>query len=90
MTLYKIGQGHSNGYYKVTKPTTLIDTLSIKGGNILHRLKVNDSVRVIGVAEVDESSTTLRHRVIFEDKEGYVTIKGNQGSVDLFCTHCSW
>lgn len=73
----------TNCYYRVTKPTTLIDTLSIKGGNILHRLKINDSVRVIGVAEVDESSTTVRHRVIFEDKEGYVTIKGNQGSVFL-------
>eukprot|EP00397_Hematodinium_sp_SG-2012_P002104 GEMP01002110.1.p1 GENE.GEMP01002110.1~~GEMP01002110.1.p1 ORF type:complete len:1168 (+),score=369.00 GEMP01002110.1:58-3561(+) len=70
-------------YYKVVKATTITDALSIKTGKRVCGLKVDDTVEVLGPMETDESTGVSRVRVSFEKQEGYVTVKGNQGSIFL-------
>lgn len=71
-------------HYKVVKMTTITDSLSIKGGEKVCVLKVDDTVCVLSPMELDESTSVYRVKVSYvegdEKKEGYVTVKGNQGT----------
>lgn len=73
----------TNCYFKVVRATTLTDTLSIKTSKRIKTLKVDDSLQVLGPMEIDPDSRVRRVHVLSGTEEGFVTVKGNQGTVFL-------
>lgn len=74
-------------FYTVIKATIITKSMVIQSGETLCRLKVDDSVSVIAPMEIDSTTGVTRCRVSFVEgettHEGYVTVKGNQGTLFL-------
>merc|ERR1719480_12635 len=68
-----------------TARTVMTETLEVKGAKTLRKLEVSEVVEALGEPEKDEGPGLLRvrARAVRDDKEGFVTISGNQGTVFL-------
>jgi len=73
--------------WKVMKPTTLTDGLSVKESTTLQKLEAGEVVELIGQEEPlqDEESELqrIRARLPGDGTVGYVTVKSNSGSITL-------
>ncbi|CAJ1363675.1 unnamed protein product [Effrenium voratum] len=72
-------------YYKVVKETPMTEKLEVNGSQTVHQLKVGEIVEMLEGPEKEVSMKVFRARgkVIGEDKEGWVTVAGNQGTIFL-------
>lgn len=72
--------------YVCQSPIAMTDNFDIKNCSVLRKVDVGELLKVIGKEEVKGESTEisrLRFRALRDDKEGFVTLKGNQGTVFL-------
>lgn len=72
-------------YYKVVKETPMTEKLEVNGSQTVHQLKVGEIVEMLEGPEKEVSMKVFRAKgkVIGEDKEGWVTVAGNQGTIFL-------
>jgi hypothetical protein len=72
--------------YVCQSAIAMTDNLDIKNCSVLRKVDVGEVLKVIGKEEAKSDSmdiTRLRFRAHRDGKEGYVTLKGNQGTVFL-------
>lgn len=74
-------------YYKVVKETPMTEKLEVNGSQTVHQLKVGEILEMLEGPEKETSLKVFRARgkVVGDenDKEGWVTIAGNQGTIFL-------
>ena len=72
-------------YYKVVKETPMTEKLEVNGSQTVHQLKVGEIVEMLEGPEKEASIKVFRAKgkVIGEDKEGWVTVAGNLGTIFL-------
>lgn len=71
--------------YLCTAPVTMTDGLVIKGGKTVRKVDVNEVLEGLEEQKKEETLGLMRVKVKAEkdQKEGYVTVAGNQGTVFL-------
>jgi hypothetical protein len=71
--------------FKVVKDTVLSDGVDIKESQTLRRLETGEALEALGFEEKNEEADVTRVKVkaLKDDKEGWVTICGNQGTIFL-------
>jgi len=72
-------------YYKVVKETPMTENLEVNGSSMIRQLKLGEVVELLEGPSKEVSMKVFRARakVIGDDKEGWVTVAGNQGTVFL-------
>jgi len=71
--------------YLCAQSVSMTGDLSVKGGKTVRKLEVNEIVEALGEPTKDDAVGLMRVqcRAESDDKEGYVTLSGNQGTIYL-------
>merc|ERR1712187_291429 len=71
--------------YMVTTLVTMTDSLTVKGGKTVRKLEAGEVVEALDEPSKEETVGILRVKAKTEkdQKEGYITLSGNQGTVYL-------
>lgn len=77
--------------YICTAVVSMTDSLVVKGGKTVRKLEIGEVVECLGEPSKDDVTGLLRMKGKTEkdDKEGYITLSGNQGTV-YFETYSSY
>jgi len=82
--LTKLGlQGIMQEYYRVVKEIAITTAFNVKDSKTLRKLEVGELVQILESGKEDIGLPRLRCRALTDLKEGWVTEKGNQGTLFL-------
>merc|ERR1719498_2039806 len=83
---------HESSVWKVVSAIVLTDELDVKASKVVRRLDADEELQALGERTEDAQSGMKRVRVKCkrDDKEGFVTFVGNQGTVFCEETQRTW
>lgn len=74
----------SNKYYVCKSTIAMTEALDVHGGKVVRKVDVGEALEVQGNpadASTNKDMTRLQFRAVRDGKEGWVTLKGNQGTI---------
>lgn len=75
----------SQKLYVCKSTIAMTEALDIHGGKVMRKVDVGEALEVVGDEQASNNKdiTRLKFRAVRDGKEGFVTLKGNQGTVYL-------